>query len=80
LASPAKDIGGINQALWEALHGGKVNLTEVLVMGCLDDQPVLMHLGGVLERPILGSCVFFGHFYLYLRHGKTNIGLCSVIL
>ena len=24
MASPAKDIGGINQALWEALHGGKV--------------------------------------------------------
>src|SRR4051812_39661589 len=24
LASPAKSIGGINQALWEALHGGKV--------------------------------------------------------
>jgi hypothetical protein len=24
LASPAKNIGGINQALWEALHGGKV--------------------------------------------------------
>jgi hypothetical protein len=25
LASPAKDIDGINQALWEALHGGKVS-------------------------------------------------------
>jgi hypothetical protein len=24
LASPAKNIGGINQALWEALHRGKV--------------------------------------------------------
>src|SRR3954466_12623761 len=25
LASPAKGAGGIMQALWEALHGGKVN-------------------------------------------------------
>jgi hypothetical protein len=25
LASPAGNVGGITQALWEALHGGKVN-------------------------------------------------------
>jgi hypothetical protein len=25
LASPAKGTGGIIQALWEALHGGKVS-------------------------------------------------------
>jgi hypothetical protein len=24
LASPAGNVGGITQALWEALHGGKV--------------------------------------------------------
>jgi hypothetical protein len=26
LASPARNVGGITQALWEALHGGKVRL------------------------------------------------------
>jgi hypothetical protein len=31
LASPAKDIGGINQALWEALHGGKVTARPIRV-------------------------------------------------
>ena len=25
MASPARNVGGITQALWEALHGGKVN-------------------------------------------------------
>jgi hypothetical protein len=31
LASPAKNIGGINQALWEALHRGKVTEARNIV-------------------------------------------------
>jgi hypothetical protein len=35
LASPAGNVGGITQALWEALHGGKVSaFTWVMSQYC----------------------------------------------
>jgi hypothetical protein len=30
LASPARNVGGITQALWEALHGGKVTVKTLI--------------------------------------------------
>jgi hypothetical protein len=44
LASPAKCIGGINQALWKALHRGKVSFADAVYIAVVHFCGAAFHL------------------------------------
>jgi hypothetical protein len=60
LASPAKSIGGINQALWEALHGGKVRCRRGAGSHVAGVQPNARRRHGTASRFPTTLCKWVG--------------------